>query len=61
MNFQDELKTAREKAGITQEECAALLDHSVSTIAKWEAGAFEPSKLTQKAVIEALNRTKVLK
>jgi len=52
MKFSDELKNAREKTSLTQVKLAMLLDLTVTTIANWEQGRNEPSKLMQSRVLE---------
>ena len=54
MKFSDELKDAREKAGLTQVKLAMLLDVSVTTVANWEQGRNEPSKVLQSACLVIL-------
>jgi len=45
-----DIKTIREKMGLTQEEIAQKLGVTWSTIARWEAGKGKPSKLARKAI-----------
>ena len=54
MKFSDELKDAREKAGLTQVKLAMLLDVSVTTVANWEQERNEPSKILQSACLAIL-------
>ena len=55
--FAHKLKTERLRAGLTQTECARLLDVSLHTICKWEKGASALS-LTQEAAIGRLRAAK---
>jgi len=52
--FQDKITQARARAGLNQEQTAALLDVSQQAVSKWCAGVCEPSKLMQNAVLEKL-------
>lgn len=54
-SFADQLKTERLRAGLTQTECARLLDVSLHTICKWEKGA-SALALTQEAALGRLRR-----
>jgi DNA-binding XRE family transcriptional regulator len=56
-SFADELKTERLRAGLTQTDCARLLDVSLHTICKWEKGASALS-LTQEAALGRLRAAK---
>ena len=52
-SFADELKTHRLRAGLTQTECARLLDVSLHTICKWERGT-SALALTKEAALRRL-------
>ena len=56
-SFADQLKAERLRAGLTQTECARLLDVSLHTICKWEKGASALS-LTQEAALGRLRAAK---
>lgn len=43
VNLELQIRDAREKAGITQEELAEQMDVSRQTISRWETGATRPS------------------
>ena len=47
MNFPEIVKTARQKAGMSQEDLARALNVSFATINRWENGKTHPNQLTQ--------------
>ena len=53
MTTADVVRIARQRAGLTQEQLAARSGHPRETIARWEAGAREPSLSTLTALVEA--------
>jgi transcriptional regulator with XRE-family HTH domain len=53
LTSQDIVRIARQRAGITQQQLAARSGHPRETIARWEAGAREPSLATLNALVAA--------
>lgn len=51
------IKDLREKLGITQEEFAYRLGVAVSTVARWEGGKFNPSKMARKGIERVFSET----
>ena len=45
-----DIKSIRERLGLTQEQLAHKLGVSWATVARWERGKGEPSPLAQKAI-----------
>lgn len=54
MNFAAQLKSERERLGLTQAGAAALLEISKSALEKWENGTKEPKPLTQEGAFARL-------
>lgn len=52
----NELKIARKRADLTQQEMSELLDIPVRTIQDWESGRRKPPSYVEKLVINELNR-----
>lgn len=52
MNFQDYIRSCREKAKLTQESAAEKIGVSVTTIANWESGRNKPEYTTLNKIIE---------
>lgn len=46
----EELKRIRAKYNLTQEQFAAAIGATVSTVNRWEKGHFKPSRLAIKAI-----------
>lgn len=57
MDFNDRLKEARQKAGLTQAELAQSIAINQSTIAYWENGRSEPDTQKLQKLAEILNVT----
>lgn len=57
MSFGKNLKSAREEAGLSQEQLARKIDVVVYTVSKWEQGAHEPPLAMIRRVAEALGTT----
>ena len=55
--FCENLKTARIKAGMTQEQVASAVGVAVTTYSNWELGKREPNVLKIKALAKALGVT----
>lgn len=55
--FANKIKFERERIGITQTECAILLEISPRAIWQWEAGK-DPIALTQEGALHRLARHK---
>jgi len=53
MKSRDIVRIARQRAGITQKQLAGRSGHPRETIARWEAGAREPSLATLQGVVAA--------
>jgi len=53
MKSRDIVRMARQRAGITQKQLAGRSGHPRETIARWEAGAREPSLATLQGVVAA--------
>ena len=49
-----DLKTYRDKRGLSQEALAHQLGVSVRTVARWESGKFNPSRLAEKFLLRKL-------
>ena len=49
-----DIKSIRERLGLTQEQLANKLGVSWATVARWERGKGEPSPLAQKALEDFL-------
>ncbi len=58
MAFDEQLKSERERLGLTQAGAAALLGVSKSVIEKWESGQRTPLEITQEGALARLRRTK---
>lgn len=56
MNFAEQLKSERERLGLTQAGAAAVLEVSKSAVEKWEAGFKTPSSLTQEGALARLKK-----
>lgn len=52
MQFKNNMRTLRKKAGITQKELAANLGVALSTVAMWETGCRRPDYETLKKIAE---------
>lgn len=59
--FKDELRSARARAGITQEATAALVDYSLSSIIKFEGGKRTPRQPIRNFILEKLAVAAALK
>jgi len=57
MNIAKEIKTLREKLGLSQAECAKILDISPRKLWAWENGK-PPSRIEQYGIIPLLESTK---
>jgi transcriptional regulator with XRE-family HTH domain len=57
MAFPEQLKTQRERLGLTQAELASFLDVSPRAVWQWEKGAL-PHVLTQEGAITRLTKAK---
>jgi transcriptional regulator with XRE-family HTH domain len=55
MTSRDIVRIARQRAGLTQQQLADRSGHPRETIARWEAGAREPSLSTLRKLAEASN------
>ena len=53
--YYEKLKTARKKAGYSQEQVADIINTSRSNISKYETGALEPNLETLKKLCELYN------
>jgi DNA-binding transcriptional regulator YiaG len=58
MSFAKAIKSERERLGLTQEECAAVLDVSPRKLWAWESGKSVPTKTEQHGVIPILQKAK---
>ncbi len=58
MNFADQLKTERERLGITQAQAASVLSIAKRTYCDWEAGNVEPHRYMQDGALRDLRATK---
>ena len=58
MSFADQLKSERERLGLTQAVAAALLDVPVRTYWEWEADKTTPYAITQEGAIGRFRATK---
>jgi DNA-binding transcriptional regulator YiaG len=58
MKFPDQIKTERERLGITQAQAASILSVSKSVLAKWEIGDRTPLAITQEGALARLRATK---
>lgn len=47
MTFQEKVKLARSKLGISQEDFAREIGVSFATVNRWENGNFKPSRLAE--------------
>jgi len=47
VEFSTRLREARKSAGLTQEALARRLDVTVTTVSRWETGAFKPKSLDE--------------
>lgn len=61
MKFADQLRSERERLGLTQSGAAALLGVSKSVIEKWESEMRTPLEITQEGALARLRRTKKAK
>ena len=52
----DELKAARARAGLTQEELARRLGVSVTSVSRWECGQHPISALAERAIRATLEK-----
>lgn len=59
MNFPKIVKTARQKAGMSQEELARALNVSFATINRWENGKTLPNKLTQSVFFDFCKKLEI--
>lgn len=57
MNFAQQLKTHRERLGLTQAELASFLDVSPRAVWQWEKGML-PHVLTQEGALARLTKAK---
>lgn len=54
--YKSELKIAREKAGLTQQQLAKMFDISLDTVKSWDSGRRKPDKLKERLIIEKLEQ-----
>lgn len=52
MEFNELVKDARDKLGMSQEDLARVLNLSFATINRWENGKTHPNKLTKTVFLE---------
>lgn len=60
MTFAEQLKSQRQRLGLTQSETAELLEVSASWVDKAERGIRTPIKITQDGAIARLSKAKRL-
>ena len=58
MIFAEQLKTERQRIGLSQADLAALLDVPARTYWEWEAGKTEPHVVCQEGALARLRKTK---
>jgi len=58
VSFADQLKSERERLGITQAQAASILGVSKSVLAKWEIADRAPLELTQEGALQRLRAIK---
>jgi len=58
MIFSEQLKSHRERLGLTQAELAAFLDVPARTHWEWEAGKTTPYAITQEGALARLTKAK---
>lgn len=58
MDFAAQLKSERERTGLTQKGAALALGQSQSIIEKWERGDRTPSEITQEGALARLAKIK---
>lgn len=58
MNFADQLKSERDRLGLTQAGAAAVLGIPDRTYWEWEAGKTTPYAITQEGALRRLAATK---
>tara|TARA_R110000868_G_scaffold175663_2_gene412819 strand:- start:14 stop:196 length:183 start_codon:yes stop_codon:yes gene_type:complete len=56
--FAQQIKSERERLGLTQARAATLLGVSKSVIEKWEADTRTPLEITQEGALQRLRKTK---
>lgn len=56
--FKSEIRIAREKSGLTQQQLAETFDISIDTVKSWDCGRRRPDKLKEKLIIKELERMK---
>ncbi len=56
--FSEQLKTHRERLGLTQAEIASLLDVPARTYWEWESGKTTPHAITQEGALARLSKAK---
>lgn len=61
MSFADQLKSQRQRLGLTQSEAAELLEVSASWVDKAEREIRTPIKITQEGALARLTKTKAHK
>ncbi len=59
MNYKLLLKIIREKLIISQSELAKMLNVSISTVARWETGQYEPTIKTKRKIVELCKENKI--
>ncbi len=52
--YKSEIKIAREKAGLTQQEFADMFDISIDTVKSWDIGRRRPDKAKEKLILKEL-------
>ncbi len=58
MAFRDQLRSVREKRGLTQAQVADVLGVSPPRISEWERGIRTPKPLTQEAIMAKMKKAK---
>lgn len=54
--YKSEIKIAREKTGLTQQQFAEMFDISIDTVKSWDCGRRRPDKLKESLIIKELAR-----
>lgn len=56
--YKSEIRIAREKAGLTQEQFAEKFDIPINTIKSWDCGRRRPDRFKEKLILEKLGQIK---